>query len=108
MLGPLLTKYSTKFHFEYIVCNCNSRVAKQFIGMWRPFLRQLLQIYSEKQGQSKEYIVNSHIRCSNVDDKVEIIEQIFNLKNLARNKSQTSLNTRKSAVSSKVNLISPQ
>ena len=75
--------------------------------MWRPFLRQLLQIYSEKLGQSKEYTINSQIRFSNVDDKVDIIEQIFDLKNLARNKSQTSLNTKRSA-SSKLNLIPSQ
>ena len=38
---------------------------------------------------------------------MDIIEQIFDLKNLARNKSQTSLNTKRSA-SSKLNLIPSQ
>ena len=50
LLGHLLVKHNSKFHFHYVVCNSNSSVAKTFIGMWRPFLRQLLQIYSEKLG----------------------------------------------------------
>ena len=105
LLSPLLNRHENKFHFEYVICNCNSAVSKTFIGMWRPFLRQLLKIYSAHLRQSKEYTINSQIRYSNVDDKVDIIESIFDLKNLARSKSQTSFAMKRNA-SSRVSIPS--
>ena len=48
LLKPLLDQHEQKFHFEYVVCNCSSNTAKEFIGAWRPFLRKLLAIYSNR------------------------------------------------------------
>ena len=41
--------------------------------------------------------MNSQIQSSNVEDKVDIIEAIFDLKNLARSKSQTAAPQKRSA-----------
>ena len=87
LLKPLLEVNQHKFRFEFVVSNCTSNVQKTFIGAWRPFLRTLLSLYSDNLRQSREYTMNSQIQFSNVEDKVDIIEAIFDLKNLARSKS---------------------
>ena len=50
-----------KLHFEYLVCNNDCEKNCQFIGVWRPFLRHLLEIYSLHEGQSKENIINAQL-----------------------------------------------
>ena len=48
-----------KFVFEYITCSANINQSQKFVGIWRPFLRHLLDVYSNYRKQSKEYTINS-------------------------------------------------
>jgi len=86
ILKPLIKKHNSKFRFEYLVCSCSANTRMKFLGVWRPFLRQLLEVYSVFKRQSKEYIINSQVLFGKISDRVSIIEEIFGLKQLARGK----------------------
>jgi hypothetical protein len=61
ILRPLIKQNNSQFHFRYIVSSGTSNGSLKFLGIWRPFLRQLLEIYSTHEHQSKERIINSQI-----------------------------------------------
>ena len=46
ILRPLIKQNNSQFHFRYIVSSGTSNNSLKFLGIWRPFLRQLLDIYS--------------------------------------------------------------
>ena len=86
ILRPHIAK-NHEFVFEYICCSANINQSQKFVGIWRPFLRHLLEVYANYHKQSKEYTINSQVLNNNVDDKVQTIEEIFGLKHLSRGKS---------------------
>ena len=64
--------------------SCNAEVGKKFLGIWIPVLREMMSQMSIKKSTKVEFMLNRMIHESRVQDKVEIIEEIFGIKGLLK------------------------
>ena len=52
---------NTNFHIRYLTSAVNADVSLKFLGVWRPLVRQLLEIFSEYRRTSKEVVLNERV-----------------------------------------------
>lgn len=67
-----------------MVSSCNAEISKRFIGIWLPILREFLKVFSLETKKKPESILNALIKESDIQDKIDIIEDIFGVRGLIR------------------------
>ena len=48
--------------------SCNAEIAKSFLGVWRPILREMLTLHAKHLNKKKEFILNSYLNDSDIED----------------------------------------
>lgn len=77
-------RYASRIQLKYIVSSCNAELAKKFLGIWIPVLREMMSQMSIKKSIKVEFMLNRLIHESRVQDKVQLIEDIFGIKGLLK------------------------
>lgn len=67
-----------------MVSSCNAELAKKFLGIWIPVLREMMSQFSIKKGTKVEFLLNRMVHESRVSDKVQLIEDLFGIKGLLK------------------------
>jgi type II secretory pathway predicted ATPase ExeA len=85
IIREIIMRPNPNFHIKYLTCCATADTSLEFLGVWRPLLRQLLDIYSEFERRSQETIINELVIKGSIDNKVMAIEEIFGMPHLSKN-----------------------